>query len=132
LTYWMIIILITEKLTFWVMKNLFQHFKKKIPTTFKFWHFIKSQILEIWSHSSVVLKCSIQAVESLWYPISVMRLNHLKYFPVREAFTKIKRSNLGKSPNLFYSLPPPFNLGTLNCYFLLHNWSLKTMKCILR
>ena len=38
---------------------------------------------------------------------------------IREAITKKKRSNLGKSPNLFYSLPPPFNLGTLNCYFFI-------------
>ena len=26
---------------------------------------------------------------------------------------------MGKSPNPFYSLPLPFNLGTLNCYFFI-------------
>ena len=51
---------------------------------------------------------------------------------LREAITKKNRLNLGKIQNLFYSLPPPFNLGTLNCYFLLHIWALGTLKSILR
>ena len=35
---------------------------------------------------------------------------------------------MGKSTNLFHSLPPPFNWGTLNITFLLHLWALGALK----